>query len=204
MMEAEMSNDAGGVPAPTNEERVATVTAVDPSALTPTAMRGLRDIGSQATWWLSTCKPGFGVDHLRDNSLETYWQSDGQQPHFININFKRKTSVKSICFYVDYRQDESYTPSRISVRVGNNMLDLVEVAKVEMVEPSGWINVDLDSGKDDSVRAFMLQVAILSNHQNGRDTHLRQVKVYTPALSTPSQLNLNFTSPLLAQFRDLK
>jgi hypothetical protein len=38
------------------------------------------------------------------------------------------------------------------------MLDLVEVAKVEMVEPSGWINVDLDSGKDDSVRAFMLQV----------------------------------------------
>ena len=47
MMEAEMSNDAGGVPAPTNEERVATVTAVDPSALTPTAMRGLRDIGSQ-------------------------------------------------------------------------------------------------------------------------------------------------------------
>ena len=38
------------------------------------------------------------------------------------------------------------------------MLDLVEVAKVEIVEPSGWVNVDLDSGKDDSVRAFMLQV----------------------------------------------
>ena len=44
------------------------------------------------------------------------------------------------------------------LRVGNNMLDLVEVAKVEIVEPSGWVNVDLDSGKDDSVRAFMLQV----------------------------------------------
>lgn len=53
----------------------------------------------------------------------------------------------------------------LSVRVGNNMLDLVEVAKVEMVEPSGWINVDLDSGKDDSVRAFMLQVRFIRNQK---------------------------------------
>ena len=26
----------------------------------------------------------------------------------------------------------------------------------------------------------MLQIAILSNHQNGRDTHVRQVKLYGP------------------------
>lgn len=48
-MEVEIVNDAGAgalPPAPT-DERVATVTAVDPSALTPSAMRGLRDIGSQ-------------------------------------------------------------------------------------------------------------------------------------------------------------
>lgn len=184
-------------------ERVPTVSAVDAGLTLPALMRGLRDIGSQATWWLSSCKPGFGVDHLRDNSLDTYWQSDGPQPHFINIEFRRKTSVKAICFYVDYRQDESYTPSRISIRAGNNMLDLVEVAKVEVVEPAGWVVVHLQA-KEDSVRAFMLQVAILSNHQNGRDTHLRQVRVFTPAIPPPSQLNLNFTSPILAQFRDLK
>lgn len=184
-------------------ERVPTVSAVDAGLTLPALMRGLRDIGSQASWWLSSCKPGFGVDHLRDNSLDTYWQSDGPQPHFINIEFRRKTSVKAICFYVDYRQDESYTPSRISIRAGNNMLDLVEVAKVEVVEPAGWVVVHLQA-KEDSVRAFMLQVAILSNHQNGRDTHLRQVKVFTPAIPPPSQLNLNFTSPILAQFRDLK
>jgi hypothetical protein len=46
-MEVEVGNEAGGVPPATTEERVATVTAVDPSALTPSAMRGLRDIGSQ-------------------------------------------------------------------------------------------------------------------------------------------------------------
>ena len=47
-MDVEIGNEAvvpvGGN---TTEERVATVTAVDPSALTPSAMRGLRDIGSQ-------------------------------------------------------------------------------------------------------------------------------------------------------------
>lgn len=30
------------------------------------------------------------------------------------------------------------------------------------------------------VRAYVLQIAILSNHQNGRDTHVRQVKLFGP------------------------
>eukprot|EP01031_Cornospumella_fuschlensis_P013199 gene13199-16140_t len=30
---------------------------------------------------ISSAKPGNGVEQLRDNSLETYWQSDGTAPH---------------------------------------------------------------------------------------------------------------------------
>lgn len=30
------------------------------------------------------------------------------------------------------------------------------------------------------VYTFMLQIAVLSNHLNGRDTHVRQIKVYGP------------------------
>lgn len=30
------------------------------------------------------------------------------------------------------------------------------------------------------LKAFFIQLAIVSNHQNGRDSHLRQVKVYGP------------------------
>ena len=56
--------------------------------------------------------PGFGVDQLRDLSLETYWQSDGPQPHLINIQFKRKTTIQQVCIYSDFKQDESYTPNR--------------------------------------------------------------------------------------------
>lgn len=30
------------------------------------------------------------------------------------------------------------------------------------------------------VNTFMLQIGVLSNHLNGRDTHVRQIKVYGP------------------------
>ena len=34
----------------------------------------VREVGNQATWSLSSCKPGYGVHQLRDGSLDTYWQ----------------------------------------------------------------------------------------------------------------------------------
>ncbi|XP_067897590.1 anaphase-promoting complex subunit 10 isoform X3 [Heterodontus francisci] len=97
----------------------------DPKQLERTGT--VREIGSQAVWSLSSCKPGFGVDQLRDDNLETYWQSDGSQPHLVNIQFRRKTTVKTLCIYADYKSDESYTPSKVSVRVGNNFHDLKEM-----------------------------------------------------------------------------
>ncbi|XP_021251143.1 anaphase-promoting complex subunit 10 isoform X3 [Numida meleagris] len=101
----------------------------DPKQLERTGT--VREIGSQAVWSLSSCKPGFGVDQLRDDNLETYWQSDGSQPHLVNIQFRRKTTVKTLCIYADYKSDESYTPSKISVRVGNNFHNLQEIRDLE-------------------------------------------------------------------------
>jgi hypothetical protein len=49
----------------------------------------VREIGEGAVWSVSSCKPGFGVEQLRDNLLDTYWQSDGPQPHLVNIQFHR-------------------------------------------------------------------------------------------------------------------
>lgn len=40
---------------------------------------------------------------------------------------RRKTTVKTLCIYADYKSDESYTPSKISVRVGNNFHNLQEI-----------------------------------------------------------------------------
>eukprot|EP01036_Dinobryon_divergens_P030418 gene30418-39660_t len=35
-----------------------------------------RELGSDAVFTISSSKPGNGVEQLRDNNLETYWQSD--------------------------------------------------------------------------------------------------------------------------------
>lgn len=34
--------------------------------------------------------------------------------------------------------------------------------------------------RDTFVNTFMLQIAVISNHLNGRDTHVRQIKIYGP------------------------
>jgi len=159
---------------------------------------GVREIGAQATWSLSSCKPGFGVDQLRDESVDTYWQSDGQLPHLVNIQFRRKVAVRDVALYADFKLDESYTPSKVSVRCGANFNDLQEIEVVELSEPSGWVVIPLKDVHDRLVRAFMVQVAIIANHQQGRDTHLRQVKVHSPLVEKP----VTTADPLVATWSD--
>lgn len=79
---------------------------------------------------------------------------------------------------------------RLSVRVGSHFNDLTELHQVELNEPSGWTVIHLceplatesesTSATTAAVRAFMIQIAVLSNHQNGRDTHLRHIKIHSP------------------------
>nr|CAB3234785.1 anaphase-promoting complex subunit 10-like [Phallusia mammillata] len=148
---------------------------------------GLKEIGAQAVWSVSSCKQGYGVSLLRDNNLETYWQSDGSQPHMVNIQFRRKTTLHSIGIYTDYKSDESYTPNKLSVRVGNDFNDLHEIEMVEINEPSGWVWIKLnDSVHGKPTRTFMAQIAVLQNHQNGRDTHLRQIKAFASTKDSAS------------------
>ena len=80
---------------------------------------------------------GFGVEQLRDDRMDTYWQSDGQLPHLVNVQFQRKTTISDIYIYTDYKLDESYTPSRISVRVGTHFNDLQEIEVAILTEPTG-------------------------------------------------------------------
>ncbi|KAL0702767.1 hypothetical protein Bca4012_058889 [Brassica carinata] len=93
-----------------------------------------------------------------------------------------------VVLYVDFKLDESYTAIR------------PEIKSVELVKPSGWVYVSLSgtdprealagavifcldmslASEDTFFNTFMLQISILSNHLNGRDTHIRQIKVYGP------------------------
>jgi len=133
-------------------------------------------------------------------------QSDGQLPHLVNIQFKRKTTIQDVALYTDYKHDESYTPTRISVRVGTNFNDLQEIEVVDINEPNGWLVIPLKDINEKLVRTFMLQIAVLQNHQQGRDTHLRQIKVHSPVLDKPiSTADLaTFHTPALSQFQNFR
>ncbi|CAH9107234.1 unnamed protein product [Cuscuta europaea] len=156
----------------------------------------LREMDKKAAWSVSSSKTGNGVAFLRDDNLDTFWQSDGTQPHLINIQFQKKVKLQLVILYVDYKLDESYTPSKISIRAGDGFHNLKEIKSVEFVKPTGWVYISL-SGNDPRetfVNAFMLQVAILSNHLNGRDTHIRQIKVYGPRPNPIPLQPFQFTS----------
>ena len=180
-------------------------------------------------WSVTSAKPGNGVELLRDNNLDTYWQSDGAQPHLVNVQFQRKVRIRELALYADYKLDESYTPSKISVRAGNSFHDLREIKVVDLNEPVGWTRVRLDAGalgedaEDDgggaksndrggsrgpgeSLRAYFLQLAVLSNHQNGRDTHVRQVKIFGPRTSPMAIIGdgLSFGTPEFSQFATVR
>lgn len=73
----------------------------------------------------------------------------------------------------------------MSIRAGTSYHDLQEVKKLELTEPDGWVRIPLQSADGRPLRANMIQVAVLSNHQNGRDTHLRLIEIFTSLAYAP-------------------
>ncbi|XP_077490790.1 anaphase-promoting complex subunit 10-like [Amblyomma americanum] len=178
--------------------------AQDPSILE--RQGDIREVGAAAVWSLSSCMPGFGVDQLRDNCLDTYWQSDGDQPHEVNIQFHRKTAIQGVYIYVDYERDETYTPKRIAVKVGSTFHDLRVVDTVDLNEPTGWVHIATQDSDGRPVRTFLVQIAVLANHNYGQDTRLRQIKLYSPVMrATVSVLpGVNFTSAECIAFSSIR
>jgi len=161
---------------------------------------GLKEISSLASWTVTTAKPGSGVAALRSPDLNQYWQSDGPQPHLLTLHFFKLVSISLIRIYLDFESDESYTPTKIQFLAGMGGHDVQEFAEMSFEQPTGWIDVDfsnvgpieqdedeydhgtshldIDWSKRPVLRAFVVQVRILENHQNGKDTHLRAVHVF--------------------------
>ncbi|TVU20164.1 hypothetical protein EJB05_36371, partial [Eragrostis curvula] len=156
----------------------------------------MREMAKTAAWSVSSCKAGNGVAALRDDNLDTYWQSDGAQPHLVNIQFQKKVQLQLVVLYVDFKLDESYTPSKISIRAGDGFHNLKEIKIVELAKPVGWVHISLSGAdpRETFIHTFMLQIAVLSNHLNGRDTHIRQIKIYGPRPNPVPRQPFHFTS----------
>ena len=75
----------------------------------------LKDITDDAYWTVSSQK---GQDkqfkYAFDGSSDTFWQSDGSQPHFLTAFYNSRIQICAIAIYLDFNQDESYTPKLYS------------------------------------------------------------------------------------------
>jgi anaphase-promoting complex subunit 10 len=155
--------------------------------------------------------------------MDRYWQSDGPQPHYLNVHFIKLVSISHLRFYVDSKYDESYTPTKMQFLAGTGHHDLQTVCEMDLPAViRGWTEVDLKHaggppalkdneyiedddeygnidilnvmppqrqqilarrkwkriGTGPTLRCFLLQVRILENNQNGKDTHLRGLQMF--------------------------
>jgi hypothetical protein len=51
--------------------------------------------------------------------------------------------LKELALHCDYKMDESYTPNKVSIRVGTSFSDLREVKTLDLTEPQGWVIIPL-------------------------------------------------------------
>lgn len=117
----------------------------------------------------------------------------------MSIHFFKLVEIVHIRIFLDFESDESYTPTKIQFLAGMGVHDIQDFAEMSFEQPTGWIDVDfgnvgpIEPGEDEDdaepgkeidwsrrpvLRAFLVQVRILENHQNGKDTHLRAVQLF--------------------------
>ncbi|KAL8925376.1 MAG: hypothetical protein Q9172_002256 [Xanthocarpia lactea] len=154
---------------------------LDPFRDDDPTLHGLRNINSLASWTVSTHKPTCGISALLSPNPHTYWQSDGPQPHTLTIHFFKLVHIAKLRILLDFRKDESYTPTRMQFLAGTGHHDLSEFGGWEGTQPIGWQDVPLEGcgvGGGRGLRCFLVQVKVLENHQNGKDTHVRGVQIF--------------------------
>ena len=140
---------------------------------------------SEAVWTLSSARPGNGIPQLLGDDLTEFWQTDGTSPHIVSIQFRARTAVSEVVFYVDSTADESYTPRVIAVRVGTLHHDLEELRRIELNAPIGWVRIPLcapaagaaATAAPRALHTWYLQVVVHGMKANGRDMHMRGLKV---------------------------
>ncbi|KAI7835170.1 anaphase-promoting complex, subunit 10/DOC domain-containing protein [Kickxella alabastrina] len=138
-------------------------------------MDKLRDISSQAHWTVSSSKHNHGVLNLQDPNPQTFWQSEGHQPHQILINFPTRQLIHTIALYLNIDTDESYTPCKILIYAGTSKYDKqLCINHVFTTEPRGWVLLKLME------RAHLLCVEFPENYDGGRNVQVRIARVLAP------------------------
>ncbi|KAI5181883.1 anaphase-promoting complex subunit 10 [Nematocida sp. AWRm80] len=120
---------------------------------------------------VSTFKPGHGPQELLSSNLEKYWHTDGNLPHHIEIEFPEIKHLLKVELNLGNIQDKSYIPKEIDLRCGKTRETIDTVSTSSITDKSSIVSVPVD--KD----CCFLQLIILSNHQEGRDSRIRGISL---------------------------
>lgn len=143
----------------------------------------LTDVGHLAHWKASSHKPGNPIENALDDKPDTFWQSDGTQPHQIDIYFSKRMNIALLVLYFSLLADESYTPRFVSIYAGHSPSDALFYKGLEVRNVNGWVALTFgDSRSNDKLlKCQFIRLVFPVNHENGKDTHMRGIKVFTPS-----------------------
>lgn len=121
---------------------------------------------------LSSSKHDNGLEELLSPDLNDFWHTDDNLPHCISIEFQRRTYVESVQIYCNYIKDDSYTPEIIQLWTGIVREQILYERDFELSNPDGYISLDVKK------ECHYLKLLIKQNHQEGRDSRIRHMKVF--------------------------
>ncbi|CCD26890.1 anaphase promoting complex subunit DOC1 NDAI_0I03220 [Naumovozyma dairenensis CBS 421] len=146
------------------------------------------DVTHLAYWKPSSTKVNFPIENALNHDPNSYWQSDGKQPHRMDIYFSKFMNLKYLAFYLSQFQDESYTPREIKIYYGNGPNDCRLFVHVIIQSVNGWFLIPTDTARcvDMEVTVTELNCRFLRfefpfNFEHGKDTHLRGMKILAKA-----------------------
>lgn len=105
-----------------------------------------------ALWKPSSFKLGNPVDFALDDNYDTFWQSDGGQPHQLDIMFSKRMDICVMAIFFSMIADESYAPSLVKVYAGHSPSDARFYKMLEVRNVNGWVALRfLDNREDDQL-----------------------------------------------------
>jgi anaphase-promoting complex subunit 10 len=153
-----------------------------------------KDITKSALWTVSTVKGGYAIGSMFDGNLDTFWQSDAIPPHWIGAQFSKETYVSKLTIFLSIQHDDTYTPIEMVVHVGHDPTVLTEYRRLQPGVLQGWFEIDL------SVSTIFLKISILKNQHEGRDSRIRQMRLFGAPYSPCIDPTVCFLSPELTQY----
>eukprot|EP01029_Cantina_marsupialis_P026656 TRINITY_DN721_c0_g4_i1.p1 TRINITY_DN721_c0_g4~~TRINITY_DN721_c0_g4_i1.p1 ORF type:complete len:156 (-),score=16.47 TRINITY_DN721_c0_g4_i1:222-689(-) len=132
-------------------------------------IEGTKDLVPKSTIITGSAEKPFCAENLADGDIDTYWQS--YEKRWIEIILSKKSLVSNILMFVDVESDDSYSPKKFSIEVGNDTCSLEKIEMFSVSECCGWIVVPFNH------RSRVIRITFDEMYCDGADVRVRGLKI---------------------------